>query len=651
MPISSRILAASILLLASCARATTGEVGVLPPPVTPGLGDGTREQTADQQVIHALNRLAFGPRPGDAARVRAMGVDRWMASQLAAGHTDGETERLIASYETVRLSPSELLREYPPPFVLRAEQRREKGQGGKLTAADSARYREAQRRSARVMAELVSSRVARAVASERQLDEVMVDFWENHFNVFAGKGGPMRYYLASYDREVIRPHAMGRFRDLLGAVAKSPAMLYYLDNWQSVADSGRPVLARGEARGARGEGRAMRGRGTPGRGRPVTGRRPGRAPAARAAADSAMPARPARRRGLNENYGRELLELHTVGVDGGYTQQDVIDVARAFTGWTIETPRQGGGFVFRPAVHDAGAKTVLGHALRAHRGIDDGEQVLDIVARHPATARFIALKLSRRFVSDTPPPALVDRVAATFTRTDGDIREVMRTIIGSPEFFSAAAYRSKVKSPFELVVSALRVMGARPDTTPRTAQLVAILGQPPFGHQAPNGWPETGESWMNAGAILNRINFGLALAAGRVPGVSVAGWPEAAVVRDAPRAQQVDAVIRTVLAGAASPDTREILLTGAHPMLAVAPTDSAMRDMAGRDSLAVAALDPPDEMADVGPMTGAPMADGPMPRQARRGGGRGAGMRALPELTGLAQILGLALGAPEFQRR
>jgi uncharacterized protein (DUF1800 family) len=312
-----------------------------------------------------------------------------------------------------------------------------------------------------------------------------------------------------------------------------------------------------------------------------------------ARADSTKKPRP---HGLNENYGRELLELHTLGVDGGYTQADVVSAARAFTGWTVEKPRQSGDFVFRPALHDAGEKRFLGHTLAANRGIEDGEQVLDIVATHPSTARFIATKLVRRFVSDSVPAALVDRVAETFTHTDGDIRECLRTIFTSPEFFSRAAYKAKVKSPFELVVSALRAVGAQPDSTPRTAQMIAKLGQPLYGHLAPNGYPETGDAWINTGAILARINFGLMVASGRVPGASLAEWADGKTLASLPRDAQVDGVIRAILGGEASPDTRKVLESGVNPM-------------AG-DSTATFT---------------------------RQGG--------------LETMIGLALGAPEFQRR
>jgi len=357
---------------------------------------------------------------------------------------------------------------------------------------------------------------------------------------------------------------------------------------------------------------------------------------------------------LNENYARELMELHTLGVDGGYTQKDVIEVARALTGWSIRPPRQlliqaqdprvrrfaeraprngAGEFVFRPEVHDAETKVVLGHTLKSGRGIDDGEEVLDILARHPSTARFIARKLAVRFVSDQPPQALVDRAAATYMRTDGDIREVVRTIVTSPEFFSRAAFRAKVKSPFEVVVSTMRALDAPPDPTPRTAQLVSRLGQPIFGHQAPNGWPETSEPWMNTGAILNRINFGMAAAADRVPGASLDRWPDATRLRAAPRAEQVDGVIASLLGGHASRETREILTSGVHPMVAKAAADSSVSMLTSADS----GSDP------------AMLDDDPPARRRQRMGAQGFG--TIPELTGLAQVVGLALGSPEFQRR
>jgi uncharacterized protein (DUF1800 family) len=561
-----------------------------------------REQTADQQVQQVLNRLAFGARPGDVARVRAAGVDQWIALQLAPDRIDDRvTDAVLASYEELNQPTSDLVGMYAEgQQALRQMQKQAAQQGDTNGKADlraellrqNPQLRDQVRRNQRIVGDVQSARLARAVGSERQLQEVMTDFWENHFTVFAGKG-LTRLFIPAYDREVIRPRALGHFRDLLGAVARSPAMLFYLDQWQSAADSLHPTL------------------GAP---RPGIVRRAAPAPQQRP------------RRGLNENYARELLELHTLGVDGGYTQQDVINVARALTGWTMN-PGQGAEFVFRPEIHDAGEKIVLGHRLAAGRGIEDGEDVLDIVAHDPHTARFIARKLAIRFVSDNPPPALVDRAARRFLETGGDIRETVRSIVTSSEFFSHAAYRSKVKSPLELVASALRAVGAEPDTSMRSARLVAFLGQPIFGHQAPNGWPETGESWMNTGAILNRINFGLTVAAGRLPGASLARWSDAERLRNAPREEQVDGVVNAFLGGHVSPDTRQILLSGENPMVAkfAAAPDSSAASMMTEMSL-------PGQNGQRRPMTpqtlGQPI-----------------------QLSGLAQVVGLAIGAPEFQRR
>ena len=469
-----------------------------------------------------------------------------------------------------------------------------------------------------MVGQIQSAQLARAVSSERQLDEVMVDFWENHFSVFAGKG-QTRLYIAQYDRDVIRPHALGKFRDLLGAVAHSPAMLFFLDNWQSAADSTHPTLA--QAR------------------RPMAMRRPGFRILAPARPPLPQQQQQRAKRGLNENYARELMELHTLGVDGGYTQKDVQEVARALTGWTFN--RQSGEFQFNPIIHDAGEKTILGQKFPAGRGEDEGERVLDLVASNPSTAHFIVTKLARHFVSDDPPKALVDRCASTFSKTQGDIRETLRCVVTSPEFFSRAAYRAKVKTPFEVVASALRAVNASPDPTPRTAQLVARLGQPIFGRQTPDGWPDRGDAWMNTGAILNRINFGLSLAAGQIPGAQLTNWTDFASLRTQPRTQQVDAVVKSMLGGQVSAETRQVLMSGENPMLAASDANG---------------------MADSSTMGFG---------RGGRGGGRGAQQQAKPDgkgfprgpgaqipgfgrpvnLQGLPQVVGLALGAPEFQRR
>jgi uncharacterized protein (DUF1800 family) len=598
-----------------------------------------RELPADQQIVQAINRLTFGARPGDVQKVRAIGLDNWIDQQLRPDKiNDDAMNAFVSRYSALDQNQNDLLKQYAQLQQLRREVKRDRADTTRAMSADEVtmmqQLRQQQNSRRQVVTQLQSSRVARAVASERQLQEVMTDFWENHFNIYAAKGAPEPYYLVDFDQNVIRPHALGKFRDLLEAVSRSPAMLFYLDNARSMADTTQPTLAGGGRRVAGGVRRPLRGIGG------IFG--PIRVPVQRPPQQQQQ----RQRQGLNENYGRELLELHTLGVDGGYTQQDVINVARAFTGWTVKPPAQGGSFVFRPQVHDAGEKVVLGHRLAAGRGEEDAEDVLDILAKSPATAHFISFKLARRFVSDTPSKALVDHAAQVYLKTDGDIREVLKAIITSPEFFSQQAFHSKVKSPFEVVVSAMRALNAAPDSTPRTAQVVAYLGQPIFGHQAPNGWPETGESWMNTGAILNRINFGMAAAAGRLPGADIRALPALDTIGTAPRDKQVDAVVATVLNGMVSPDTRAVLLSGEHPLLANGAGAKGIQNMA-----------PPDSD---GEMSGTAMVDAGnaqnRPRPKQNGGGKAGllqgrgGLGNIPQLTGVSQIVGLALGSPEFQR-
>jgi len=496
-----------------------------------------REQTVEQQVTQVLGRLAFGPRPGDIETVRAIGVDRWIDRQLTPERIpdtgfDGIIARMPISGDSAR----RLTDLYPPQDIWIKRLRTQRGIEASAqflpSPADSAAFKALTDQGSRAVDQILTLRIARAQSSERQLLEVMTDFWENHFSVFNGKM-PTRFTLLEYDRDVIRPRALGKFRDLLGAVAHSPAMLYYLDNYTSAADSTHLSLNEWKQ-------------------------------------FERTKARPVikRRNGLNENYGRELLELHTLGVDGGYTQQDVIEVARALTGWTLKTPREGGGFLFRADTHDAETKVVLQHTLPAGRGIEDGEEVLDIVARHPSTARFIATKLARRFVADTPSAALIDRAARVFRETDGDIRETVRVIVTSPEFFSHAAYRAKIKTPLEYVVSVRRTLDMLPDTTARTAQAIGRLGQPLWGKLTPNGWPETGDQWINTGAILNRINFASQVASGKFPDAAVELWPQWRPLALASFDAQVDGVIEHVLGGDASRDTRDILVSGLNPLAA-----------------------------------------------------------------------------------
>jgi len=412
---------------------------------------GDSKLTERERALHVLNRLAFGARPGDVDKILKDGIDTWINQQLhPESISDRAVEARLQNMPTLRLSNGEIMEEYYKPLV---EARRMKKADDQ---ADTAELRAAREKGREVVEDLVAQRIIRAAESDRQLNEVMVDFWFNHFNVFIGKGQD-RFMLTSYERDTIRPYIWGRFEDLLMATAKSPAMLFYLDNERSRAGN------------------------------------------------------------LNENYAREIMELHTLGVDGGYTQKDVTELARVFTGWSID-PRTG-TFFFRPRMHDTGEKSVLGVNFPAGGGIEEGERMIHILAHHPATAHHIALQLCQRLVSDDPPKALVDRVAKKFLRSDGDLRQTVKAVIDSPEFWDPKQFRAKVKPPFEYVISAVRAVNATIDNPLPIARALQQIGEPLYGSQPPTGYSAKSEVWVNSGALMNRINFAVALSNNQLPGV------------------------------------------------------------------------------------------------------------------------------------
>jgi len=532
--VKPHMLALTILavLLAGCATTRTDATIAHPGP-----------RLDDRQIVHLLSRMTFGPRPADVARVRAMGVDAYLETQLFPSQLDDTTtERALESLPTLGLPLAVLLHDYPrpDPAVLA------KIRNGEVSRREAMAMLPPETRPIRIVTEMQAAKMLRAIESERQLEEVMVDFWFNHFNVFAGKG-EVRWYVGTYEREAIRPHALGRFRDLLAATARHPAMLFYLDNWLS------------------------------------------------AAPDFTIPAGPARGRksGLNENYARELMELHTLGVDGGYTQQDVTEVARAFTGWTIDRPRVDPQFVFRPRMHDDGEKVVLGHRIPAGGGETDGERVIDILVRHPSTARFIATKLARRFVADDPPPPLVARVASTFTATDGDIRAMLRTIFTSPEFYAAPLRHAKVKTPFELVASAVRALDGHADVraAQQLARAVGEMGERLYQATSPTGHADRAEAWVSAASLLARMNFALALSAGRYPGLRL-GLDKLApgVDRSTPR-QTLDRLLAVILHDDVTPETRAVLT---QQVAITDANDTRTGSSADRDRLAALVLGSPE---------------------------------------------------------
>lgn len=435
--------------------------------------------TEEQKITHLLSRITFGPTPADIEKVRSQGIFPYLEEQLHPEKIpDPLIEEKLRKLKTVRLSSQELLELYPPP-------QQAKARGMEIPPMQTPRY---------VIFELQQAKLLRSVYSQRQLQEIMVDFWTNHFNVFAAKGVD-KWLVTSYDRDTIRPNALGRFRDLLLATARSPAMLFYLDNWLSVnpnavANRLRPLAKSGP------------------------------------------------RQGLNENYAREFMELHTLGVDGGYTQKDVGEVARCFTGWTIRRPREQPEFFFDAPTHDQGEKIVLGTRIPANDGIEDGVRVIDLLARHPSTARFIATKLARRFVSDDPPSSLVTQAADAFRNSDGDIKEVLRAIVKSPEFFSPEAVRAKIKKPLEFVASALRATGGETEASPALLRYLVRMGEPLFLSQPPTGFPDLGSTWVSPEMLLTRMNFAIDLASNRIPGTRVRNAENSAQLVAAPEFQR-----------------------------------------------------------------------------------------------------------------
>jgi uncharacterized protein (DUF1800 family) len=519
------------------------------------------------RALHALQRLTFGPRPGDIEKVLAVGVDKWIEQQLNPSQIPNPTlDSRLGQYRTLRMQPRDLAQAFPTGQMVReaAEGKRslpsepvqyglwevlvdkyneqQKTNAAAQSVADDAPTQKAAEDAKKdaaahladmllalpkanrmtalmklpvsdrrilvqyisgdargrlvadfspaereaffamngptgvIVSELQQAKVMRAVYSDRQLEEVMTDFWFNHFNVFIYKDQD-QYFVTSYERDVIRPNALGKFRNLLEAVAKSPAMLLYLDNWLSIGPNSQ-----------------------------AAGVRPGQPPKPNG-------------RGLNENYGRELMELHTLGVDGGYTQADVTQVARVFTGWTIQPMDQGWGFFFDPKRHEPGPKYVLNRTI-AEAGINEGLHILDILSKSPATARFISTKLARRFVADDPPPELVKRMAQTFLETDGDIKEVLRTMVGSKEFWSPAVYRKKMKTPLEFVASAIRATGTQIQNPQPVVQALNKMGMPLYQMQPPTGYSTKAEAWMNSDALLDRLNFAMSITGGNMGGVN-----------------------------------------------------------------------------------------------------------------------------------
>jgi uncharacterized protein (DUF1800 family) len=493
--------------------------------------------TERQAAAHLLSRFTYGATPGQVDAVVQQGLENWWAQQLPGNLPDDSLQQCLSRYDALQLSNEQVVNAYPKNGQLIRMAIRDGVVSKDSVRTDRKEYREVilnymQEKGYKPEQELfrqfICQKVLRAAYSSNQLQEVMTDFWFNHFNVSITKNDCAEF-IPAYERDVIRPNALGRFSDLLLKTAKSPAMLYYLDNFNSSSPlppgqggGGRPLPA---GAGTDANGGAMM-------------------------ADTAAPKdeieaqiqRIRNNRGLNENYAREVMELHTLGVDGGYTQQDVTQAARVLTGWTVypmnengkglinrfsedQLARRGfvrdGDFFFNTNKHDKGEKVVLGHTFAAGGGYQEGVDLLEMLAHHPSTARFLVRKIAVRFVSDDPPQTLLDKMTKTFLEKDGDIRQVLITMVTAPEFWSPASVREKTKSPFELAIGAVRSLHGTIEQPYSLYTWVSRMGEKKYYYQAPTGFPDKGAYWINTGSLLNRMNFGLALATGRVPGVKI----------------------------------------------------------------------------------------------------------------------------------
>ena len=645
--------------------------------------------TDEQKIMHVLNRLGFGARPGDIAKVKAVGLQKYIDQQLNPDAiSDSVAEGKVKNLDVFGRSTAELFAKYPNPGALlrqleggkkvqanaQNQKKLETPADGTMPPADqdanaltqaeqrerrekiTALYREYDLKpAAQIVPQIVANRVLRSVYSERQLQEVMVDFWQNHFNVYAGKAA-VRWYIPSYERDVLRKNALGNFKDLLVGTAQHPAMLFFLDNFESVSPNAQ--MPRNGANTQRLQQMMKNGGQLPPRARERMKQQYGITDAQldqrlKDMKTNQGAAQQRQKRGINENYARELMELHTLGVDGGYAQKDIIEVAKCFTGWTIADPRgyrraaaatikgtedrrmdraqkllgvpddvDSGEFFFNQRWHETGTKTVLGQKID-EGGIKDGLKVIDILVDSAATAKFIARKLAVKFVSDNPSEALVGRVADAFHKSKGDIKTTLRALFSDKEFFAPENYRAKIKSPFELAVSSIRTLGADTNASGAMIAMLNKLGEVPYGYQAPTGYPDTAEDWVNTGALLERLNFAVAIASNRIPGTRV----DLKSFESTDKAQILDRSINAILDGDISSGTRAMLLKQIEKPLPEVKTAKELGD---------ADMEMPNMRA------GAPQG-GRQNRQARLLNPSGN-----PEVF---KVVSLVLGTPEFQRQ
>lgn len=623
--------------------------------------------TEDQKILHVLNRLGFGARPGDVERVKALGLNKYIDEQLNPNSiTDSVADLKVKNLEVFNMSTAEVFAKYPNPGALlrqleggknnQANNQAQNNQNADQQMTDKDRqerqaklreyYKEYDLRpAAQLLPQITSNRVLRAVYSEKQLQEVMVDFWQNHFNVYAGKAA-VRWYIPSYERDVLRKNALGNFKDLVIGTAQHPAMLFFLDNFESMSPNAQNNNNRA---GGRLQKALQSGNLSPQQRERIKENR-GLTDAQLDQRLKQMQNQKKQKRGINENYARELMELHTLGVDGGYTQADIIEVAKAFTGWTIADPRgyrkaaaneikgtdnkqlnrlqkllgvpddiESGEFYFNERWHEDGTKTVLGQKVD-EGGMKDGLKVIDILVSQPATAKFIARKLAVKFVSDNPSEQFVGRIAKAFQDSKGDIKTTLKAIFTDKEFYAPENYRAKIKTPFELAVSAIRTIGADTNSGGAILAMLNKLGEVPYGYQAPTGYPDTAEDWVNAGALLERLNFAVALASNQIPGTKA----DLKMFEAGSKSAILDKTIAVVLDNDISPGTKATLLKQIEQPLPEVKS--------------------PNEVEDNLEVTNMRQGQGgKMNRQAR--------LLAPSGNAEVFKIVSLVLGTPEFQRQ
>ena len=632
--------------------------------------------TENQKILHTLNRLGFGAKSGDLEMVRSMGLKKYIEQQLNPNSmADSKTYAKLKNFEILEMESSEIFAKYPNPGALlrmlqgnrrnntRNAQNRRNNQAMMANDEKSQQQQRSERRERRrklldiyqkydlkpanqIMTQVQSSRILRATYSERQLQEVMVDFWSNHFNVYSRKAAT-RWYIPSYERDVIRKNALGNFKDLVIGTAKHPAMLFYLDNFQSVAPRSNNNR----------NSRRLRRLFQNGKLKPRVRQRWKQ----QGLSDEQIDQRVKQikrgenrrnQRGINENYARELMELHTLGVDGGYTQQDIKEVARAFTGWTIFDARgyrkaagnmikgredrqiirqarqlgvspdtESGTFIFVDRLHDKKVKTVLGQKINAG-GINDGLDVINVLVSHPSTANFIAKKLAVKFVNDNPSEALINRIAKAFQKSNGDIKTTLRALFTDKEFFASKNYRAKIKTPFELMVSSLRALDTQTNGSPALIALLNRMGEPLYGFQAPTGYPDTAADWVNTGALLERMNFAVALASNRIPQTKV----NLKQFEANSRQQILDNSIALILNGEIDQKTRSTLMRQLGQPL---PQSTLANTMVNNET----------NNSDM------------MQNRRRRGRNRGARLRPPSGNPEVFKVVSLILGSPDFQRQ